>query len=181
MATFTRFAQIVNCASCNNFTAVLNKRIKQLLKVQSLRLAIDQGNGVDTENTLQLGLSKQVVQHNLWHFTTAQFNNDPHTIFIRLITQLSDAFYLLVFNQLSDLFDQSSFVDHVGNFSENDGNFAVPLIFFKLMTSTKINTTSSRSVCVNDTITAVDKCRRWEIRPWDVLHQVIDGQIWIIN
>ena len=181
MTTFTRLAQIINCASGYNFTTVLNKRIKQLLQVQSLRLPIDESDGVNTEHTLQLSLSEQVIQYDFWHFTATQFNDDTHTVFIRLVAQFGNAFDFLVFNQLGDLLDQAGFVDHVWDFGEDDGHFAVFLVFFELMTCTQINAATASAIRLNNPVTTINKCGCWEVRAWNIFHQIIDSQIRIID
>ena len=134
MPTLTRFTQIINSTTGNNFTTMLNKCFKQLFKIQNSWLAINKSHRVNTKHTLKLRLCEQVVQNDFWHFTATQLNHNTHTVFIRLITQFGNAFDFFIFHQLCDLFDQTSFVHHVRDFGKDNANFSVFVIFLKMMT-----------------------------------------------
>ncbi len=70
VATLARFAQFEHGTTGHHFAAVTNEGFQQILEVQDARTTVDQGNDVDTENALQLGLGVEVVEDNLRHFAT---------------------------------------------------------------------------------------------------------------
>ena len=61
MGAVAGLAQVENGAPCDHFAPVTNERIQDLLQVKDLRLAVDQGNHVDTEYRLHRGQLVQVV------------------------------------------------------------------------------------------------------------------------
>ena len=92
MGAFTGLAQQIDSSARDYFSAVTQEGLNQLLKIENLRLTIDQGHHVDTEHTLQLSLCEQVIENHFANIGTLNFNNDAHSVFIRLIAQLGDTF-----------------------------------------------------------------------------------------
>ena len=86
MSTITCFTQIEKGAPCYDFPAVADKGQQNLFDIQQTRLTINQCNHIDAKNVLHHGLLVQVVQNNFRYFTTAQFDDNTHAVFIGLIT-----------------------------------------------------------------------------------------------
>ena len=110
MGAFTSLAQQIDCSARDYFSTVTQEGLNQLLKIENLWLAIDQCHNVDTEHTLQLSLCEKVIENHFANIGTLNFNNDAHSVFIRLITQLGDTFELFLFNQFSNTLDQTRLV-----------------------------------------------------------------------
>ena len=87
MRTVARLAQFENSTTSDNFAAVTNKRRNDVLQVHDLRLTVVQRNHVDTEGNLQLGLGVEVVKNHFTHRVAFHFDNDTHTVFVRLVAQ----------------------------------------------------------------------------------------------
>ena len=119
MGTVTCFTQLKQCTAGYNFSAVTDKGLQNFFQVQQFWLAINQRYHIDAEHVLHHGLFVEVIQDNLGNFTTPQFNDNTHAVFIRLIAQFGNTVDLLVFNQFGYLFQQSRLVHLVGQFSND--------------------------------------------------------------
>ena len=182
MATLTGFTQLEDGTTGHHFTTVTHERFKQVLEVQDARTAVDQGNNVDPEHALQLGLCIEVIENNLRHFTTTQLDHNTHAVFVGLITQLGDAFELLLFNQFSDLLDQTRLVQLVRQLSDHDLLTAANLVdVFDNRTGAHVNATTASAIGFDDAGTAVDDGRCWKIRARDELHQFVDAQLRVVD
>ena len=181
MATFTGFTQFVDGPAGHYFTAVTNERIQQLLQIQGFRLTVDQANHVDAEYSFQLGLGKQVVDHNVRVLTPTQFDHHPDTFLVGFVPQLGDTFKTLFFYQLRDLLDQAGLVQLIRQLGDDDGIAIGLVVVLDLVAGTNIDTTTAGTVGLNDAGTAVDDALGREIRARNEFHQLIDGQIRIIN
>ena len=159
-----------------------DEHLKHVLEVHDLRLTVDQRHDVDAEHALHLGLGVQVVQHHVRHFTTTQFDHHAHTVLVGLVTQLGDAFDLLLFDQLSDLLDQTRLVQLVRQLGDHQLLATADLVdVLDLDASADIDAPTAGTIGLDDAGTAVDDARSGEIRAGDVLHQVIDGQLGIVH
>ena len=69
VATVAGLAQVEHRAARDDFTAVLQEHLHQVLQVTQLGLAVDQRHHVDAEGVLQLGLFVEVVQHHFGHLS----------------------------------------------------------------------------------------------------------------
>src|SRR5690606_5225681 len=119
--------------------------------------AIDQGNDVDTEHSLQLGLGVEVVEDHLRHFAATQLDHDAHTVFVGLVAQLSNTFQLLLFHQLGDLFDQTGFVQLIRQLSDHDLLTATDLVdVFNDRACTHVNAPTTGAIGFDDTGATVD-------------------------
>ena len=61
MATGSRPSEQENGPARNHFATVLTKLLKYLFQIQDLGFAVNQGNNVDTEDTLQLRLGIKII------------------------------------------------------------------------------------------------------------------------
>src|SRR5690606_9782521 len=181
MALFTRLAQFVYGAAGHHFTAVTDKRLKHLLEVERFRLAINERDHVDAEHAFHLRLAVQVVEHHFRHFTLAQLDNDAHAVLVGLVTQLGNALDLLFLDQLGDLLDQPRLVHLVRNLGNDDGLLATTLHILDFCTGTGVDTATAGAIRLHDAGATVDDAGGGEIRALDVFHQLIDGQLAVLD
>ena len=158
-----------------------DKGIQQFAQVQGLRLAIDQCHGVDTENRLHLGLLIEIVQHHFRVFATAQLDHDAHAFLIGLVTQLGDAFDLLVFHQLGDLLDQPCLVHLIGDLVNNDGFLATLVSLLDFGAGAHVHAATAGAVGLHNPGAAINDAGGGEIRALDVFHQVVRRQTVVID
>ena len=180
MTTVSRPSEQENGPARNHFATVLNKLLKYLFQIQDLGFAVNQGNNVDTEDTLQLGLGIEIIQNDLTGLTTPQLDHNT-SIGGRLVAQLRNALDLLVLDQLSDLFNQTGAIHLVGNLFDDDGVFVGPLVAVDFTPGPDLNAAAARSIGLNNTAAAIDDARCRKIRPGDIRHQFIKGDIGVID
>ena len=114
MATFARFAQQEYGTACHHFTTVANKGFENILEIQDFRLTVDQGNHVDAKHRLHTCLCVQIVEHHIADLTASQLYNNTHAIFVRFVTQFSDALDVFLFYQFSNTLNQACLIQLVG-------------------------------------------------------------------
>ena len=115
----------------------------------------------------------KLVQDHIGIAALAQFNHNTHSFTAGFITQVCDTVDTFFLDQLGDLFDQTGFVDHVGQFSSND-----PLLAagqgFNLRDRTNLDLALTCTVSLIDAIPAQDHGAGREVRTLDDLHQFVD-------
>ena len=181
MTALTRFAQQVHSAPRYHLTAVANKVLQQLLEVENARLIVHQGDNIDAKNILQLRLCIQIIQHHLTAFAALHFNHNAQAVFVRLVAQLGNTFNFFVFYQLCNFLDQARLVDLVGQLGNDDGVFVGFFIADYFSARAHINPTAAGSVGIYNARSTVDDRRRWEVRPWNMLHQFINRDVGIVQ
>ena len=95
-------AQLEPRAAHDDFAAVLQEVLEELLEVEQPRLAVDQRHHVHAEAVLQLRQLVQVVEDDLGDFAALELDDDAHAGLVGLVAQVGDAFELLVADQLAD-------------------------------------------------------------------------------
>ena len=182
VTALTGLAQLIHGTAGNHLAAVAYEGFQQLLEVQDLRLAIEQADHVDAENTLHLGLGIKVVEYHLGHFAPAQLDYHADTVLVRLIAQLGNTLKLLLFYQFGDLLDQTRLVELVGQFGNHDLLATANLVdIFDMAASTDVNATAPGTVGLNDARTTIDDTGGREVRPRNELHQLVDADIGIAD
>lgn len=157
MTPLASLAQFEHRATGHHFATVTYEGFQQVLEVQDPRTTVDQRNDVDAEHALQLGLGVEVVEDHLRHFATAQLDHDAHAVLVGLVTQLGDAFELLLFHQLGDLLDQAGLVQLVWQFGDNDLLATTDLVdVLDRRAGAHVNAATAGAVGFDDTGATVD-------------------------
>ncbi len=158
-----------------------NKRRNDVLQVHDLRLTVVQRNHVDTEGNLQLGLGVEVVKNHFTHRVAFHFDNDTHTVFVRLVAQRADAFNAFVFHQLGDFLNQARFVHLIRNFVHDDGFTAGFRVSFDFRARANVNFTATGTIGLFNTATAVNDSGGREVRARNVFHQPFNADVFVVN
>ena len=174
-------AQEVNRAPRHHLPAVADKGLEYLLEVQRAGLAVHQGDHIDAEDRLQAGLGIQVVEHHIADLATAQLDYHPQPVLVGLIPQLGDALDFFLLDQLGDALDPARGVELVGKLVNDDDVLAALLVMDHLRPRPHIDAAATGAVGLDDARATIDDGRGGEVRPGDVLHQVIDGQIGVFH
>ena len=172
MAAIARFAQIEHSAPRDDFAAVLNKDIQQILEVAQARLAVYQRHHIDAEGVLQLRLLVQVVEYHLGHFAALELNHQAHAGFVRLILDVADAFELFLVHQFGNAFLQRLFIDLVRQLVYHDGLALAFVQVFKMAFGAHYHAPAPGAVAVFHALNAVDDATRGEIGRRHNLHQI---------
>ena len=173
--------QQVQGAPGDHLLAVLQEGFQHLLEVEHPRLAIDQGDAVDAEDGLQLGLRVEVVQHHVPGLAPAQFDDDAQAVLVGLVAQFGDALDALLLDQLGDLLDQPGLVELVGNLGDDDGLPVGLVVALHLRPSPDIDAPAPGAVGFDDAGAPVDDAGGGEVRPLDVLHQIVDADERVVH
>src|SRR5690606_542854 len=102
-------------------------------------------------------------------------------VLVGLVAELGYALDLLSLDQLGNAFDQPCLVQLVGNLGDDNGlaaGFFVPL---HLGPGAHQDAAAAGAVGLHDAGTAVDDGAGGKIRPRNVLHQLVDGQLGIVD
>ena len=181
MTTLPCLAQFVNRPTGHDFAAVPQEGIQHFLEVQRLRLAVDQRHHIDTEHGLKLGVGKQVIDHHIRILAPAQLDHHPDTFLVGFVPKLGNALDPLLLDQLGDLLDQPGLVELVRQLGNDDGFATGFLVLLDLVAGPDVDAAAAGAVRLDNTGTAIDDALGREVRPRNMLHQLVDGQIRVID
>ena len=181
MGALASLFQQINSTACNHFAAMTQEVMNQLLQIENLRLTVDQCHNVDTKHALQLSLREEVIKNHFTNIGALNFDNNAQTVFIRLITELGDTFKLFLFDQLGDALNQACLVQLVGNFGNDNGLATSLFVHFNARFCPHIDTSAASTIGLNNSRSAIDNTGSGEIRPWNIFHQLIDGNLRIVD
>ena len=156
--------------------------VQELLQVEQLGLAIDQGHHVHAEAVLQLGQLKQLVEYHLRHFVALELDNGTHSGLVGLVSNLRDPLYLLLAHELANPHQQRGLIYLVGQLVNDDGLTTISLLdVLKVGAPAHNHAPTTGAVSVPHPIQAVNKSGRREVWCRDVLDQLLDAQIWVLQ
>ena len=174
MAAITGFAQLEYSAAGHDFAAMVNKRRNHLFQIQRAWLAINQGHHVHAKGILELGVLKQVIEHNLWHFAATQLNHYSHTRLVRLISNIRDALDALFVHQFSNPFQQRSLVHLIRKFVNDDGLARALVDIFKVGLRPHDHSAATSPVALTHAGKTIDNSSSWEVWRRDQINQLIN-------
>ena len=108
------------------------------------------------------------------------FNDDTHTVAVCFFAKVCDAFNLLVFDLLCDVFDELCLVDLIGDFGDDDSALSVGE-FLNFSLCTEHCTALAGAVCLFDTASAEDKCACGIVGSRDIFHQIVNCKVGILD
>ena len=112
-------AQLEAGAANDDFAAMLDVAIDQLLEAEGLGPAVIDGQGVDGETAFQRGMLVEIIDDNLGDGVALDLD-DHARVFIRFIAHGGDVGDDFLVDQLGDALDQDGAVDVVGNLGDDD-------------------------------------------------------------
>ena len=123
----------------------------------------------------------QVVEYHLGRFTPAQLDHHAHAVLVGLVAQLGDALDTLVLDQLGDLFQQPGLVDLIRQLGDHDGLLAARIDILEVRTCPDMDPPAARFIGLADTASAVDHTGGREIRARQMGHQLVDGDVFVVD
>ena len=98
-----------------------------------LGLVVHQGQHVDGEGGLQLGLGEQVVEDHLGVGVVLEFDDDAHTVAVGLVPDVGDALQALVLHLVGHVLDEHPLVHLVWDLSDDDAHpvLAEPFLYLQ--------------------------------------------------
>src|SRR5690606_38457585 len=173
-------AQLEDGPAGHHLATVAHEGFQHAPEVHQARTAVHQGDHVDAEHRLHLGLLVQVVQHHVGGFAALDLDVDAHAVLVGLVAQLADAFQALFLDQLGDLLDQPGLVHLVGDLGDDD-RFTAIVRNLDLGTRAHAHAAAAGPVRGLDASGAVDDAGGREIRARQVLHQPIDVDLRVVD
>ena len=114
------FGQLVFGAANDDFGAMLDKIMNELLQVQRHRAAFDEAHVIDTERALQLRVLVEVIEDHAGHGVALEVVHDAHAIAVRLVAHVRNALNLLVVDKRGGFLNHRRLIHHVGNFGNDN-------------------------------------------------------------
>ena len=181
MSSVLGLAQLVAGTSGNNILLVFQIVFQHLLEVQNTRLAVNQRQHDNTKGALQGGMLVQTVQNNVRNSITLQLNNNLHSVFkAGEVINLGNTFDYAILSQVSNILNQVSFVNLVGDFGNNDMVLAL-VGRHDLCFSTNFYNAAAGVISAGNTFLAQNAGTGREVRAFDSCHQLRNFHIRIIN
>src|SRR5215831_1040666 len=105
MRSLFGLAQLEGGTTDNDFAAMLEEGMQDLLEIQDFWPVIDQRKHDHAECRLQLGVFVQIIQHDEGDLSALEFDDDPYALAVRgFVAEIRDALDPIVLNQFRDLF-----------------------------------------------------------------------------
>ncbi len=97
-----------------------------------------------------------------------------------MVFHIRDPFNALFFYQVGYVFNQAGLVHLVRQFSYNDAELSVFLLF-NFGAGAHNDPSASRSIGGTDSAAAHNNAARWKIRPLNALHQFVETRVRVVN
>ena len=133
----------------------------------------------DREGAFHRSVLVEIVDDDLRIGVALQLDNDPR-IFIRLVTNGADVCQHFFVHQRRDALDQGGAIDVVWNFSDDD-LFPAAFELLDAGLAAHLHTAASGLEILFDSRHAADDAAGREIRPFHVLHQLLERDVRIVD
>ena len=175
------FLEFKTSAPGNNLTTEFNIMLKCLFKADNPRLPVNQSQHVNKERRLHGGIFIEVIKHRPGLSVLPQFNNNTHTLTVRLITDVTDSPDFLVLNEVRYPLDKGRLVRLVGKLGHHYLATPAFLLIHHVSFSLNHHLAMPGGVGTLDTIPAQNDPRRGKIRPLNKLDKFVNGGLGVIN
>ncbi len=120
MGALAGTGEVVAGAAKHDLLAEGEEQVEALPEAEKSRLAAVKGEHVDAERGLQRGETVEVVEHDFWGGVALELDDDAHAGAIALVANVADAVERFGADQFGRAFEQSGFVDLVGDLGDDD-------------------------------------------------------------
>ena len=152
-----------------------------MLEVHLLRLAAIERQHIDTKAGLQWRKLKQLIEHDLGHCIAFDLNNNADTVTVGFITQIRNAFDLLVTHTFRHNLDHAGFIDLIRHLGDDDG-FPVLAEGLDMSAPAHPDRAAPSMKCLQRAGAAKNNAAGWKIRGRNVIfNQLVDGDFRVIN
>ena len=158
---------------------MLNVALEHFLHIHLPWPALVDRKQNDTEGTFESRHFVKLVNRNALNLAHFQFNHDTSG-FSGLVSQVANAIQQLVPNQIGNARNKCRSIHIIRNLGDDNLLSPTRQFFHLHAPSHTHNPTTSFHVGLNTCRTGNSSSRR-KIRTWQVLHQLIDRDRWIIN
>src|SRR5499426_1504189 len=181
METLFRLTQVVGGAPRHHFFTVIQESFERFFEIEYPWVAIRNGEHVYAERFLQCGVLIELIEDDVGYCIAFEFDDDPHPFAVRLIAKIRNSVNFLLLYQSGNLLDDPILVDHEGDFTDDD--LLLTGAFDRLGESfaAHLNDALTFVISLRDRLLAVNETTGREIRPWNILHQLLDGELRILH
>ncbi len=169
--------QLVLAAAADDRAAVLDVNLQGAAQAEQARLAIYQGQHLHTEGALELGVLEQPVEHCARLGVPLQLDDDGQAAPVGFVAQVADHLQTAVTHQGGDAFQDGRFVDLVGDLGDDDAEALAAAHLLNLGAGAHDGAPLAGGVGFLELCPADDQRAGGEVRPLDVVHQFIYGDV----
>ena len=182
MSALLCLAQVIARAAEDDLLLIGQIFVQNFAQGEDLRLTLvlHEGQHIDGERRLQLGLGKQAVQDDLRVCLALELDDDAHTGAVGLVADVGDALEALLVDLIGHILDEHALVDLIGDL-RNDDALTVLSEFLQLGAGAHGHAAAAGGIGGADTGTSEDEAARREIRAGEVLHEVGERGLGIIE
>ena len=152
----------------------------QFLQGQEHGLVVDKCQIDDSEGYLHLSVLEQVLKDDVLHRILMDLDDDTHSVLVRFIVDIGDAFDLLVLHAVRDLYDQPFLVDLIRDLIDDDHHFTVGFLL-EVRPRSDPDLSAAGLVCRDYAAQTVDDTSGWEVGSLDELHQVLGLRLGVVD
>lgn len=134
----------------------------------------------DADGVLELGVGVEAVEHHLGVGVPFQLDDDAHAVPVALVAQIGDLLDPLFLDEVGDRLDQPRLVDHVGDLGDDDPLAAVGHLL-DLAAGAQGDLAAPGGVGRADARPPHDDAAGREVRPLDVLHDLLEGGVGVVD
>ena len=139
--------------------------LKHFQKVHDLRLIVHQCQHDNAECILKLCVLVKLVQDHIGIGIPSQLNTDTHAFPVGMVVNGRNSVYFLIPYKFCHLLDQTRFIDHIGQFCDNDLALAVGQCL-NICDSPHFDLSAACAVSLLDSPCTQDHGSCWKIRPF---------------
>ncbi len=176
-----RLGQAEGGSPPHHHAPVIEKFPKHLHQGELPGFSPNEGKIDHSEGTLKLSPHVNLPQGNFRVGIPLQLYNDPHSLTVGLIPDITDTVDGLVLGPLGDILDEGGFVHHVGDLGDHHCLFFASSKIFDTRFPPKGDLSSAGTVGIHNTVPSHDLTPCGEIRPRKKLHELSQLHLSVIN
>ena len=180
MGAIARMVELEPGAPRHDLGAEADERLQQLLDGHQPRAAAVERQRIDAEGRLQRREAIELVQHHVGHGVALQLDHQAHAVAVALVAHLGNALDLLVAHDLGDALVQARLVLLVGDLRDDD-RLAAAADLLDPGLGAHDQRAAAELVGGADAVAAEDGGAGREIRPRHVFHQLLHGELGIVD
>ena len=165
--------------SADHFQLMVSINLQCFLKTKDPRFVFHKRQQNDTESCLKGRTFVKIPQDRIRISCLGKFNNYTHTLAVGLIAEVNNPLYDPVPHKLCNSFDQPGFVDLV-RYLCDDQSAAASAHILQMDPAADHQTSSAGSIGGNKLVPRIfqhNNTAGWEVRTFDIFHQVFDRDI----
>ena len=122
----------------------------------------------------------QLIEYQLRSRIPFQFKDNPHTVPVGFIPDIGNPVNPFVFDQVGNSLNNTGFVDHVGNFGD-DNRLPSFCVFLNIRFCTQGQFAAASRICAADSASAHDNTAGREVRAFNIVHQLVQTDVRVVD